>query len=72
MAGAFGSVLAWMLAGELLDDGTQARELETTVTLEAKPTQDGGDPALREIYCHAIGRFPRVTLNGFRRNARPR
>jgi organic hydroperoxide reductase OsmC/OhrA len=58
MAGAFGSVFAWMLAEELLDDGTQALELEITVTLAAELGHDGGDPALCEIHCHAIGRFP--------------
>ena len=58
IAGAYGSVFAWLLAEELVGDGTQAHELEITVTLAADPGADGGDPALKEIRCHAIGRFP--------------
>jgi organic hydroperoxide reductase OsmC/OhrA len=58
LAGAFGSVFAWMLAEELVEDATQAHELEVTVTLECELGHDGSDPGLREIHCHAIGRFP--------------
>lgn len=59
IAGAFGSVFAWMLAEELVDDGTQAREIEIEVSLEAEVgREDGGDPALRGIHCHAVVRFP--------------
>ena len=59
IAGAFGSVFAWMLAEELVDDATQALELEIDVAIEAEVArQDGGDPALREVHCHAVARFP--------------
>lgn len=59
IAGAFGSVFVWMLAAELVDDGTQALELEVDVAIEAElGRQDGGDPSLREVHCHAVARFP--------------
>lgn len=58
MAGAFGSVFAWMLAEELVEDGTQAHELEVTVTLECEPREEEDEAALAEIHCHTIGRFP--------------
>jgi hypothetical protein len=59
IAGAFGSVLAWVLAAELVDDGTQALELEISAALDADVGgEEGRDPALRAIHCHAIARFP--------------
>ena len=59
IAGAFGSVFAWVLAEELVDEGTQALELEISVALEVEiGGGDGQDPALREIHCHAIARLP--------------
>lgn len=59
IAGAFGSVFAWMLAEELVDGGTQAREIEVDISLEAEVgREDGADPALRGIHCHAVVRFP--------------
>ena len=67
IAGAFGSVFAWVLAEELVADGTQALELEISAALESDVgagegagSQEGEqeDPALRGIHCHAIARFP--------------
>ncbi len=59
IAGAFGSVFAWVLAEELVDDGKQALELEISVSLDAQVGGgEGQDPALREIHCHAIARVP--------------
>lgn len=57
IAGAFGSVFAWLLAEELVNDGTQARELVINVALEAE-VGAGEDPSLREIHCHAQARLP--------------
>lgn len=60
IAGAFGSVFAWVLAEELVENGTQALELEIDAALEAEMgrEEDGQDPALREIRCHAVARIP--------------
>lgn len=59
IAGAFGSVFAWTLAEELVDDGTQALEIEVSTSLEAEVgAQDGSDPSLKGIRCHAVVRFP--------------
>lgn len=59
IAGAFGSVFAWVLAEELVNDGTQALELEITASLEAEVGEaEGRDPALRAVHCHAIARIP--------------
>jgi organic hydroperoxide reductase OsmC/OhrA len=59
IAGAFGSVFAWMLAEGLMSEGTQALEIEVNTTLDAEVGSDGSaDPALREVRCHAVVRFP--------------
>ena len=60
IAGAFGSVFAWVLAEELVADGTQALELEVDTALESDVGREeqGQDPALRQIRCHAVARVP--------------
>jgi hypothetical protein len=60
IAGALGSVVAWLLAEELVQEGTQARELIIDVGLTAKIRAgvDARDPALSEIHCHAQARLP--------------
>ncbi len=60
IAGAFGSVFAWLLAGELVHDRHQALELTIEVELTAEITGEleGRDPALCGISCQAQARVP--------------
>ena len=62
IAGAFGSVFAWLLADELMRDGAQAHELVIEVGLTAEITAgaDHRDPAVCGIHCHAEARVPGV------------
>lgn len=59
LAGAFGSIFAWQLAEELLQDHTPARELVVEVGLiaEMPPGGEDRDIALREISCAVEARL---------------
>ncbi len=60
MAGAYGSVFAWLLAEELVKLQAQAQELVVEVGLTGQDVVDDGlrEPVLREIYCRAEVRLP--------------
>jgi organic hydroperoxide reductase OsmC/OhrA len=52
LAGAIGSVFTWFVAEQLVKDGTQARELVSSVTLTlSSEADDGTDAALSGITC---------------------
>jgi organic hydroperoxide reductase OsmC/OhrA len=57
IAGAIGSVFTWLVATQLVKDGTQARELvsEVTLTLSGE-ADDGTDAGLSGIACRMSGR----------------
>jgi organic hydroperoxide reductase OsmC/OhrA len=57
LAGAIGSVFTWIVAQQLVKDGTQARELVSAVTLTLSgEADDGTDAALSGIACRMSGR----------------
>jgi len=57
LAGAIGSVFTWLVAEQLVEEGTQARELISYVTLTLSgEADDGTDAALSGITCRMSGR----------------
>jgi organic hydroperoxide reductase OsmC/OhrA len=61
LAGAIGSVFTWIVAGQLLKEGTQARELVSDVTLTLSgEADDGTDAAVNGIACRMSGRVAGV------------
>ena len=61
LAGAIGSVFAWLVAEQLVKEGTQARELVSYVTLTLTgEAEDGMDAAVSGITCRMSGRVAGV------------
>jgi organic hydroperoxide reductase OsmC/OhrA len=61
LAGAIGSVFTWLVAEQLVKEGTQARELISCVTLTLSgEAVDGTDAALSWITCRMSGRLADV------------
>jgi hypothetical protein len=61
LAGAIGSVFTWLVAEQLVKEGTQARELVSNVTLTLSgEADDGTDAALSGITCRMAGRVADV------------
>lgn len=61
LAGAIGSVFTWLVAEQLVKEGTQARELVSSVTLTLSgEADDGTDAALSGITCRMSGRVEGV------------
>jgi organic hydroperoxide reductase OsmC/OhrA len=61
LAGAIGSVFTWFVAEQLVNEGTQARELVSSVTLTLSgEADDGTDAALSGITCRISGRVAGV------------
>jgi hypothetical protein len=61
LAGAIGSVFTWIVAGQLVKEGTQARELVSDVTLTLSgEADDGTDAAVNGIACRMSGRVASV------------
>jgi hypothetical protein len=61
LAGAIGSVFTWLVAEQLVKEGTQARELVSYVTLTLSgEADDGTDAALSGITCRMSGRVAGV------------
>jgi organic hydroperoxide reductase OsmC/OhrA len=61
LAGAIGSIFAWFVAKQLIDDGTQAHELSADVTLTVSEDVGGiTDLALSHLACRLLGRVPRI------------
>ncbi len=61
LAGAIGSVFTWLVAKQLVEEGTQARELVSYVTLTLSgKTDDGTDAVLSGITCRISGRVAGV------------
>jgi organic hydroperoxide reductase OsmC/OhrA len=59
LAGAIGSVFAWLTAEELVKDGVPARELIAYLTLTISDDSDEPmDLALSGIACQLVGRVP--------------
>jgi organic hydroperoxide reductase OsmC/OhrA len=57
LAGAIGSVFTWLVAEQLVKEGTQARELVSSVTLTLSgETDDATDAMLNGITCQMSGR----------------
>jgi organic hydroperoxide reductase OsmC/OhrA len=57
LAGAIGSVFTWIIAGQLVREGTQARELVSNVMLTLSgEADDGTDAAVSGITCRMSGR----------------
>ncbi len=61
LAGAIGSVFTWLVAEQLVKEGTQARELVSSVTLTLSgEADDAADATLSEITCRMSGRVAGV------------
>jgi organic hydroperoxide reductase OsmC/OhrA len=61
LAGAIGSVFTWLVAEQLVEEGTQARELVTYLALTLSgEAVDGADAALSGITCRMSGRVAGV------------
>jgi organic hydroperoxide reductase OsmC/OhrA len=61
LAGAIGSVFTWLVAEQLLQEGTQARELVSYVTLTLSGEADDlTDAAVNGITCQLTGRVAGV------------
>jgi organic hydroperoxide reductase OsmC/OhrA len=61
LAGAIGSVFTWLVAEQLVKEGTQARELVSYVTLTLSgETDDATDAMLSGITCQMSGRVADV------------
>ncbi len=61
LAGAIGSVFTWLVAEQLVKEGTQARELVSSVMLTLSgEADDGTDAALSGITCRMSGRVAGV------------
>jgi|GEM_PF-1449559 len=60
LAGAIGSALAWFVAERLVDEGTQAHELVTYVTLTFSGQAGGSDAVLTGVVCELSGRVANV------------
>ena|ERR1700677_2653189 len=61
LAGAIGSVFTWIVAGQLVKEGTQARELVSNVMLTLSgEADDGADAAVSGITCRISGRIAGV------------
>lgn len=61
LAGAIGSVFTWLVAKQLVKEGTQARELVSYVTLTLSgEAEDATDAALSGITCRMSGRVAGV------------
>jgi organic hydroperoxide reductase OsmC/OhrA len=61
LAGAVGSVFTWLVAEQLVKEGTQARELVSYVTLTLSgEADDGTDAVLSSITCRMSGRVAGV------------
>jgi organic hydroperoxide reductase OsmC/OhrA len=61
LAGAIGSVFTWLVAERLVQEGTQARELVSYVTLTLSgETDDATDAMLSGITCQMSGRVAGV------------
>jgi organic hydroperoxide reductase OsmC/OhrA len=66
LAGAIGSVFAWLAAEELVRDGTPARELIAYTTLTvAGDSDDPMELALTAIACQLVGRVPDLDSDRF-------
>jgi organic hydroperoxide reductase OsmC/OhrA len=66
LAGAIGSVFAWLAAEELVRDGTPARELIAYTTLTVSSDSDEPmDLALSAIGCQLVGRVPDMDQERF-------
>ncbi|HEY3827817.1 MAG TPA: hypothetical protein VGL57_01345 [Solirubrobacteraceae bacterium] len=61
LAGAIGSVFTWLVAEQLLQEGTQARELVSYVTLTLSgDADDFTDAVLSGVTCQVSGRVAGV------------
>jgi organic hydroperoxide reductase OsmC/OhrA len=61
LAGAIGSVFTWLVAQQLVEEGTQARELVSYVTLTLSgEADDATDVVLNGITCQMSGRVAGV------------
>jgi hypothetical protein len=61
LAGAIGSVFTWLVAEQLVKEGTQARELVSFLTLTLSgEADDATDAMLRGITCQMTGRVAGV------------
>lgn len=60
LAGAIGSVFAWFIAEQLLEEGTQARELVARVMVTSGEGEDDRSLALRAIDCEMAGRIANI------------
>ncbi len=61
LAGAIGSVFTWLVAEQLVQEGTQARELISNVTLTLSgEAEDATDVVLNGITCQMSGRVAGV------------
>ena len=61
LAGAIGSVFTWLVAEQLVKEGTQARELVSSVTLTLSgEADDATDAMLNGITCQMSGRVAGV------------
>jgi organic hydroperoxide reductase OsmC/OhrA len=61
LAGAIGSVFTWLVAEQLVKEGTQARELVSYVTMTLSgESDDGTDAVLSGITCRMSGRVADV------------
>jgi organic hydroperoxide reductase OsmC/OhrA len=61
LAGAIGSVFTWLVAEQLVKEGTQARELVSSVTLTLSgEADDATDAMLNGITCQISGRVAGV------------
>ena len=61
LAGAIGSVFTWLVAEQLVKEGTQARELISYVTLTASgEAEDAADAAVSGVTCRISGRVAGV------------
>lgn len=64
MAGAIGSVFAWLLADELMRTGTRAHELVVYVGLRAEGEASDPQAGLRALHLHLEGRVPGLDADG--------
>jgi organic hydroperoxide reductase OsmC/OhrA len=61
LAGAIGTIFAWFAAQELVNGGTQARELIADVTLTVSDNDAGvTNLAMSGIVCRLLGRVPQI------------
>lgn len=72
IAAGMGSVLAWLIADELLAEGTQARELivDVTLTVSERQAQDASGPFFTSIAFGVDGFVPGIDREGLVRVSR--